>query len=110
MAIAYVVLGVVAKNRDHFPATFGLIYLAGAFGLPLLLYVWCRSEIEDRHFPYPSGAPLLVAWIFPIGLPVYFFRTRPWPKALLALGCAVGFIVACELAVAGIQRIYAHIT
>jgi len=66
------------------------------FATQALIYWWCRFDIFERGLEYPGGAPLLAAFFAPIGVPAYFFRTRPWPRALGATCLAVLFYCACS--------------
>ena len=61
-----------------------------------LIYRWCQFDIIERRLDYPAGAPLLAAFLAPIGVPAYFFRTRPWPRALGATALAVLFYLLCN--------------
>ncbi|MNR60295.1 hypothetical protein D3C85_1817440 [compost metagenome] len=64
------------------------------FLISALCYTWCRADGLVRGVPAP-GRSALLAGIFPLlGIPVYFFRTRPWRRALLATLGAVGFLVS----------------
>ena len=110
LAIAYVAIAVGLEVPSGSPAGYSLKFVVSGFGIPVLLYAWCQSDINDGGFSYPSGAPLLVAFLFPVGLPVYFFRTRSWPKALLCLVYSVLFIFACEIMAAIGRALHARIT
>ncbi|MFH0129703.1 rard protein [Variovorax sp. VaC1] len=65
-----------------------------AFVIGALCYTWCRAEALARGV-VPPGRSALVAGLFPLlGLPIYFFRTRPWRLALVATLWALGFLLA----------------
>lgn len=64
-----------------------------AFFIGALSYTWCRAEGLARGV-VPPGRSALVAGLFPLlGLPIYFFRTRPWRQALSATLKSAGFLV-----------------
>ena len=85
-----------ATAHSYTPST--LVYFIACW---LLLYGWARSDASERAVPYPSGAPLLVAFLFPIGIPVYLFRTRRWAVALLSTAAALSLALLCGLLSAG---------
>ena len=61
------------------------------------IYVWCRSDAVRRN-DYAAGRwPLWAALFPPVLLPVLFFRTRKWPRALRSTGKALGFYLAVSL-------------
>jgi hypothetical protein len=70
----------------------GWIYWLPLFGL---LYIWCRVDAKDRHVELPFGASTLVAFLFPIGVSYYFFKTYPRRRALIQIALAAAFISAC---------------
>lgn len=75
--------------------------VAHAFLISALCYTWCRAEGLARGV-IPPGRSALLAGVFPLlGIPVYFFRTRPWRRALLSTLGAVGFL-AMGLALAAV--------
>ncbi len=74
------------------PATYWLPLL-------MLLHLWCKADAKDRHVDLQFFPSVLVALLFPIGVPYYFLRTYPRRLALLHIGLAVMFAAAC-LAVA----------
>ncbi|MGJ7604211.1 rard protein [Variovorax sp. LT1R20] len=68
--------------------------VAHAFLISALCYTWCRAEGLTRGV-IPPGRSALLAGVFPLlGIPVYFFRTRPWRRALVSTLGAAGFLVA----------------
>lgn len=69
-----------------------VIDVAHAFLISALCYAWCRAEGLARGVA-PPGRSALVAGLFPLlGIPVYFFRTRPWRRALVSTLWAAGFL------------------
>jgi hypothetical protein len=72
----------------------GLVFGIAA---PILLYRWAQLDVAERGVPYPAGAPLLVAFVALIGVPLFFLRTRSLAQAFLALGKVVLFIAACSV-------------
>lgn len=80
---------------------YSVLDVAHAFLISALCYTWCRAEGLARGV-IPPGRSALLAGVFPmLGIPVYFFRTRPWRRALLATLGAVGFL-AMGLALAAV--------
>ncbi|ADU37015.1 RarD protein [Variovorax paradoxus EPS] len=66
--------------------------VAHAVLISALCYTWCRAEGLARGV-IPPGRSALLAGMFPLlGIPVYFFRTRPWRRALVSTLWAVGFL------------------
>jgi hypothetical protein len=62
-----------------------------------LTYMWCRAEGLARGHP-PPGRSALFAGVFPLlGLPLYFFRTRPWRRAGRDTALAAALCVALWL-------------
>jgi len=76
--------------------------VAHAFLISALCYAWCRADGVARGV-VPPGRSALFAGIFPLlGIPVYFFRSRPWRQALVSTLWAAGFLVmGLVLAAAG---------
>ena len=75
--------------------------VAHAFLISALCYTWCRAEGLARGV-IPPGRSALLAGVFPLlGIPVYFFRTRPWRRALVSTLGAAGFLVMGLLLAAG---------
>ena len=92
IAATFVVTGIVEPhlpNPGQFPNEIGV---AQIFVLAGLLFAWCKADAASRGVRPPAGAPLLVALFALIGVPYYFFRTRPWRTALLDTGRALGFL------------------
>jgi hypothetical protein len=59
----------------------------------LMLFAWCKADAKHREALLPRGSSLLVALCPPVGVPVYYFRTRPWRQALGDTAKAVGYLV-----------------
>ncbi|RQO56571.1 rard protein [Variovorax sp. KBW07] len=76
--------------------------VAHAFLIGALCYAWCRADGLARGV-IPPGRSALLAGVFPLlGIPLYFFRTRPWRRALVSTLWAIGFLLAgLVLAAAG---------
>ena len=71
---------------------YSVLDVAHAFLISALCYTWCRAEGLARGV-IPPGRSALLAGVFPLlGIPVYFFRTRPWRRALVSTLWAVGFL------------------
>ena len=75
------------RDRDY-----TVLDVAHTFFIGAMCYAWCRAEGVARGVP-PPGRSALFAGIFPLlGIPVYFFRSRPWRRALVATLKAAGFM------------------
>jgi hypothetical protein len=87
--------------EPHFPRPgepFNEISLAQSIAFAVLLFAWCKADAASRSIRPPRGAPILVALVAPIGVPYYFFRTRPGRTALRDIGKAVIFFgILCAL-------------
>ena len=73
--------------------------LAIAHGLLVgaLSYAWCRAESLRRHRA-PPGRSALLAGVLPlVGVPLYFFRTRPWRQAGRDSAHAAVFVILLVL-------------
>jgi hypothetical protein len=103
LGLSFLVVGVAdafmppVRGKDY-----TVLDVAHAFLISALCYTWCRAEGLARGV-IPPGRSALWAGVFPLlGIPVYFFRTRPWRRALLSTLGAVGFLaVGLVLAAVG---------
>ena len=59
-----------------------LIY---AFCLATIIYNWCKVDAASRNVKPPAGISILAAFLLPVGMPVYFFCTRPPGRALVSI-------------------------
>jgi hypothetical protein len=57
----------------------------------VLCYMWYRADARSRGIPEGGGSAVFVAMLPPIGLPVYFFRTRTFRRALLSIAKTLVF-------------------
>ncbi|KQX87509.1 hypothetical protein [Variovorax sp. Root473] len=103
LALSFLVVGVadafVAPVRGKDYTAFDVVHV---FLISALCYTWCRADGLARGVPAP-GRSALLAGVFPVlGVPVYFFRTRPWQRALLCtLGAAAFLAISLVLAAVG---------
>ncbi|RIX76085.1 rard protein [Acidovorax cavernicola] len=93
LALSFLVVGVadafVAPLRGKDYTAFDVVHV---FLISALCYMWCRADGWERGVPAP-GRSALLAGVFPVlGIPIYFFRTRPWRRALLLTLGATGFL------------------
>lgn len=103
LAVSFFVVGVAdafippLRGKDYTP-----LDVAHAFLISALCYAWCRADSLARGV-IPPGRSALLAGIFPLlGIPIYFFRSRPWRQALVSTLWAAGFLVmGLVLAAAG---------
>jgi hypothetical protein len=103
LGLSFLVVGVAdafmppVRGKDY-----TVLDMAHAVLISALCYTWCRAEGLARGV-IPPGRSALWAGVFQLlGIPVYFFRTRPWRRALLSTLGAVGFLaVGLVLAAVG---------
>jgi len=102
LGLSFLVVGVAdafmppLRGKDY-----SVLDVAHAFLISALCYTWCRAEGLARGV-IPPGRSALLAGVFPLlGIPVYFFRTRPWRRALVSTLGAAGFLVMGLLLAAG---------
>ena len=70
---------------------FGLVlaFCLGSFVLPIVCYLWCKSDCAARAAEAPPGAIPMILVLLPIGWAYYLFKTRPPIKALLVVAGTV---------------------
>ena len=81
----------------------------GGFASSIALYAWCQADIVEHNYPYPAGAPILVAWLFPLGLPIYFLRTRVLSRTIVSLLVAAFLYLLYGILILAGQYARAHI-
>ena len=67
--------------------------------LVALLFFWFEAESSDKRPTLPRRMSILAPLLFPIGIPYYFLRTYPTRSAVLRIGLAAVFAVACIAAI-----------
>ena len=74
--------------------------LSGCYWITImgLLYGWCRADAKYRHLAIPAVEFVLVALLFPIGVPYYYLNTYPRGAALLHIAGAAAFVLSCVAA------------
>ena len=67
------------------------------YWMPLffLIFIWCRVDSSQRMVRLPFGVSVLVTFLFPIGVPYYFFRIYSRRLALIRTGQFLVFAAAC---------------
>jgi hypothetical protein len=63
-----------------------------------LIFFWCKTDASQRKVQFPVGGSMLVALVFPVGVPYYFFRTYSRRLALVRSGQFFAFVAACVAA------------
>ncbi|MET3460859.1 rard protein [Variovorax atrisoli] len=98
LALSFVAAGVLSPVVPQMAGKpYSAIDVAHALLIGALSYTWCRAEGLERGVA-PPGRSALLAGLFPIlGVPIYFFRTRSFAKALVATLAAAAFLVACTM-------------
>ena len=70
--------------------------------IAVLCYGWCKADAAERGIALPPGSAVLAGIVPPLGLPLYFFRSKPKRAALIASVRAVfGLVVMLALFVSG---------
>ena len=82
----------VASRQQDLTRFVHLVVLSG------LLFTWCKLDVRERSIREPSGSALLVALIGIVGVPLYFFRSRPRRQALLSTLASIGFLIVAVAA------------
>ena len=80
----------VARPREPFSAA----AIVHTLVIAVLCYAWCKADAMTRGISLPSGSALIAGLLPPIGVPLYFFRSKPWRAALVASLKALGVLVA----------------
>ena len=65
-----------------------------SFVIAILCFTWCKADAAARGVTARGGA-VFAALLPPIGLPFYFFRTRPAMQAFLSCAKALLFFLFC---------------
>lgn len=63
--------------------------------LMFLLLVWCVTDAKDRSVELPLGAAIALPFLFPIGVPYYYWKTYPRRAAIEHIGLFAVFVAAC---------------
>ncbi|HEX7868095.1 MAG TPA: rard protein [Variovorax sp.] len=96
LALSFVVAGVLSPIVPQMAGKpYSVIDVIHSLLIGALCYTWCRADGLVRGV-LPPGRSALVAGVFPpLGVPLYFLRTRPFLKALVATLGAIAFLVMC---------------
>jgi hypothetical protein len=81
------------------------VLLTSALVTTALTFFWCRLDAAARKVPFPPWLQILVIAFALVGVPVYFFRTRPRREAVLASLKAAGVAVAFSIVSAATSAI-----
>jgi hypothetical protein len=92
LGMTFVIDGVMAPFLT--PGLEGRIGLLHGVIIGVACYIWCKLDAEERGATAP-GRSAFWAGVMPIiGVPVYFFRTRPSGVAAVSTAKALGFVAA----------------
>jgi hypothetical protein len=87
--------GFVVTEPDRIGPLLLLPLYSLGVAIPAAIYSWCQADIAERNLPYPAGTPILVGIIPPVGLLIYFARTRPPLGAIAGITKSALFIGLC---------------
>ncbi|MGH8445939.1 MAG: hypothetical protein ACREVL_11765 [Solimonas sp.] len=90
---SFVIFGLLDACFPHPPSLPGDFVVLHGITLGILLFAWCKADAKERDVHAPAMAALLVGLIAPIGVPYYFYSTRPRGAATLATVKALGFLL-----------------
>ena len=65
------------------------------FVLAVLGFAWCKADVRARKISEPAGSAFLVGAVGALGVPIYFFRSKPWRQAFVSTALFLGFAVVC---------------
>jgi len=95
IAVSFLASGVAEGYMALLGRVLNEAAVAHLFVLAVLSFAWCKADVSARNIKEPSGSALLVGLIALVGVPLYFFRSRPTKDAALATARAVAFFVLC---------------
>ncbi|UXS38663.1 hypothetical protein FY150_02660 [Agrobacterium tumefaciens] len=75
------------------PASFTANDLVQMIGIITLFAWWQIEDAEKRDLRRSSAAKITTVLLAPIGLAIYLYQTRRWPRATLGLFAFIGGIV-----------------
>lgn len=93
MAGTFGVVGVIEPHVPHVGTPLSPLDTAHGLVMAVLLFSWCRADAAARGLRPPAAAPILVALIAIVGVPYYFIRVLPFPRALAAIGKSLLFFL-----------------
>jgi|SRR5579862_5720046 len=89
MAISFIITGIVEPSFPNPGQMFNETGAIQSILMAILLFAWCKAHAAANKIKIPTGAPILVAIIAPIGIPYYFFRGFGWRKGFSLLLLAI---------------------
>lgn len=95
LLLLYVIYGVLDAVFPHDPYSPSIFMLPVGIAMAICLFSWCKRDAEERGISAGVSA-MLVGFVALIGLPYYFFRTRSFGRAWLAIGKALLFFIVCS--------------
>ena len=93
LALSFLVAGFADAFVSTPQSPNSIVAFVHTFFIAVLVYLWCKADAASRREPPPAGAPLFAALLPPVGVPTYFFRSRPLRPALVASGTALVYVV-----------------
>lgn len=75
------------------PASFTANDLVQMIGIITLFAWWQIEDAEKRDLQRSAAAKITTVLLAPIGLAIYLYQTRRWPRATLGLFAFIGGIV-----------------
>lgn len=79
------------------PTSFTANDLVQMIGIITLFAWWQIEDAEKRDLQRSSAAKITTVLLAPIGLAIYLYQTRRWPRATLGLFAFIGGIVLASI-------------
>jgi hypothetical protein len=92
MLLLFLLAGLVDPHISQPSNQYSPLTMIYAIALATLIFGWCKAHAAARGIALPSGAAPLAAFLAPIGVPLYFFRSMPAGAALVSTLKASGFL------------------
>lgn len=94
LVVTWAVMGLIDAQLTLAPGTVSPFLVFYNFAMATLIYQWCSTHAAARGIEPPYGSLVLAAFLAPVGIPLYFFRTLPAFAASIAILKSVAFFIA----------------
>ena len=75
-----------------------IVILIHGLLITVICYAWCKADMSERKISGSVATAVFCGVLPPVGIPVYFFRTRKVGAALLATAIASAIVFVSMLA------------